>query len=109
MNENRTLWKWLADWFDVRRATRLVVDGLLVLLASGIVYVLWTLWVDRRGEPLLVARTALDRNISVLFSVVHSSLLYLGIVVVAVGCSRIIADACRGRDAAHSEGRDSKP
>ena len=109
MSENRTLWEWLADWFAVRRATRLVVDGLLVLLVSGVVYLVWSLWVEMRHDPTALSRTTLDRNINLLFSMVHEALHYLGIVIVAVGCARIVADAIREKGATRSESTDAKP
>ena len=95
MNENRTIWSWLADWLAVRRATRLVVDGLIVLLAAGVVYLAWSMWAETQQAQFQAGQTVLGRNIGIMFASLHAGLKYLGIVFVAAGCARIIAEGRR--------------
>ncbi len=92
MEPTRTIWTWLADWFAVRRPTRLVVDGLFILFWSGVTYLLWALWYAYNQEAILSTSSRLDKNLSITLSALHSTLLYLGLVFIAVGCSRIIAE-----------------
>ncbi len=107
MNENRTIWEWAADWFAVRRATRLVVDGLVVLLVAGVVYLAWTFWSNVQRGDFETGRTLLGRNIGMMFASAHAVLQYLGIVIVAVGCARIIAEG--RRDVANGESLSTGP
>jgi TRAP-type C4-dicarboxylate transport system permease small subunit len=108
MNENRTIWAWLADWLAIRRATRLVVDGLTILLAAGAVYLAWSFWAETQHADFQAGQTLLGRNIGIMFASLHAGLKYLGIVIVAVGCARIIGEGWSGSANAESNSASSK-
>lgn len=95
-NRSRGLPSVLADWLSVRRPTRLVVDGLLLLIVFVPLGQIgsWLAWSEQAAgsaDPLALRTYALrwSNIVNALGSIAY----FAGIVLVAVGLARIIADA----------------
>lgn len=100
-SESRSVAEFATDWLTLRRPARLIVDGLLALLIAGAIYIGWSAFSDATGQfsyrspPVDVS--ALNRNLSYLFSGGYTLFWYLGVVLIIVGCIRLLADALKSR------------
>lgn len=94
----RTLGETATQWLTVRQPARLVVDGLIMLLLAGGLYLAWVAFAEYTRPAATIEPTRLQRNIGYLFSAGHTGAWYLGVVLIAVGCVRFVYDAVRSRE-----------
>jgi hypothetical protein len=88
----------LADYLARRRATRLVVDGLVVHVLCAIVGHVWAAFMaERAGREVPMSASAYVVSPGALFQMAYGLLFYVAWALVAVGCARLIADAARGK------------
>src|SRR5581483_5490398 len=106
MESTRTVWRWLADWIAVRRPARLIVDGLFVMFWSGVLYIVWAFWWQMNEDALHTAGSRGMHAFSLLLATAHHGLFDLGVVIVAAGCARLIAE---GRQAPREAERVHTP